>query len=531
MNEVLGPCTNTLPFRVGLHSALLGPWLQSLHQAQVRMIPFEHTVLTESVHQSPAGRAGPLFHTLLGFENFPEVPPDPAHKLVFSEVRIHEFTEYPLSIGFIEKLIGTEIGTFYSQEAYSESTIVHLVGMVQAVITQILSAGLQTNIDTLALVTTPPGSLVDHGEPLSQFSLAQQWDEVVQEHSNGPALIFRECTLLYHEVNMLADSLACQTTGMTSPDSSSIVALVDGPDSLMISLLAGIKLGAQLLLMPMDKSIDQLVACVKVTDSRTLWLPSDQAEAVSSHLPNGIHTGLFFLPLTILSREQLVTLCLPKIDKRLGDYALTVRDSRNHPCPPDVIGRLDFSNSHNNPTPIPFSRPILAYRDVDGSIRILGSADQRVTVRGQHVHLGTVEQALIQAGARSTKALLLPNDRLVVLVANSSDDDLALLRTAMLPPTVPTTLIPHTYISIHQFPHLVDKIDQPHQLTAASLAQLEQLQYCIGQKYHVTLTLGELVKFPDVHALAHVIVNQRQSGVTIKSLLNAPEAVELPVLH
>ncbi|RKP36151.1 hypothetical protein BJ085DRAFT_19510, partial [Dimargaris cristalligena] len=127
MDQVIGPCTNTVPCQVHLDKSHIRIWLQSLHKDQVNMIPFEHSQLTDIIQWNGLAQSGPLFHTLLGFENFPDLTSNQFSDLTLSDIYIHELTQYPLAINFVDQPSSIQVRVSYSTAVYSETSIAQLV--------------------------------------------------------------------------------------------------------------------------------------------------------------------------------------------------------------------------------------------------------------------------------------------------------------------------------------------------------------------------------------------------------------------
>ncbi|KAJ1984702.1 hypothetical protein H4R33_004282 [Dimargaris cristalligena] len=194
---------------------LLGQDDVSLHSAQIAMIPYEHTLLTHINQYVKTSHGGPLFHTLLGFENFPEFMADSLHDLALSDVQVHEFTEYPLAVDFIEQPTCIQAKVFYNSGTYCEGSIRQLMDMLRLVLDQILAAQPDT------------------------FPIRDGLTRLVNQSENGE--------LTCSQLDLLADTLVNRTTEASVVRPTSIVAYLDSLDDLTICLVAAIKLGAQLL--------------------------------------------------------------------------------------------------------------------------------------------------------------------------------------------------------------------------------------------------------------------------------------------
>ncbi|KAJ1974250.1 hypothetical protein H4R33_006841, partial [Dimargaris cristalligena] len=620
IDRTIGPCTNTLPFRVRLDRSSIFTWLQTLHLDLVAMIPFEHSVLTDIIRWTSTGQTGPLFQTLLGMENFPDLVADPTHDFTLSDMRIHEFTEYPLAVNYIDSPHVIKAKVFYNTSNYSEAAISQIIGMLQTILGQILSADTNTTVDQLSLVTPLSNRQItivaDRGNTtatVQPLSLVQVWDTILRDHTDLQAYISEVYSLSYGQVDMLADILAFQSGQTLGTPSASIVALVGSAEDLLVCLVSAIKMGAHLTLLAAPCTLTQLMLCIESTASQVVWLPSTKTNDIQSLLngiaelitiPNAIdeHVNerlllcqfnpsydLQDLSLTFISQknsddpawftvnsqgiqrtlastqsyiseidhfiidhslalatpqaawlilsclfshktiitsdsslgentksstyhvvdvnckcdgslkgrtmvlcdlaqarwpestnlikptdicisffdtvfhghqratmEQLVSRSFLSVDKAPMNYSLDVVDGQGHTCPTGVVGHLAFSDTLGANKFSPTHHSVLGYQGNTGLVHMLGPASQRAVAKGQQVHLGLLNQALVEASALSPRSLILPDGQLVALVAGGSDEDLSRLEEDMAPPVIPLALVPHAIISTQVFPHVTD---------------------------------------------------------------------------
>ncbi|RKP39725.1 hypothetical protein BJ085DRAFT_36903 [Dimargaris cristalligena] len=335
MDQVIGLCINTLPFRACLGQSPLYSWLQSLHQAQSNMIQFEHSTLPDVTRWASTGQSGPLFHTLLGFENYNGYAAEPSHHITLSDLRVHEATEYPLTVDFLVQSTDIQAKALYSTSTYSEEAIRHLVGMIQTAVEQIILAQPGTTVDQLTLMTSPSShSIVYDQEEFSAASalpaqsLAKTWDTIILEYSEHPVYISKGHVLLYGQLDHLADGLALQSGQILKVPRPSIMALVESVEQYMVCLVSAVKMGARLTLLAPPCTIDQLVVCVNLTASQIAWLPSAKAEEIRPFLKGVV--PLITVPSAIdesISRTLAPRGFKPLIDRQ--DPSLTFTSKKN----------------------------------------------------------------------------------------------------------------------------------------------------------------------------------------------------------
>ncbi|KAJ1911332.1 hypothetical protein IWQ60_010188, partial [Tieghemiomyces parasiticus] len=143
--NVVGPCLNTVPLRFRLTDQPIGQWLQQLQADATGMIPFEHTSLAKVQAWCSPILASPLFHVLCGFENFPQGSLQ-AGDMTLELVQVHEFTEYPLTLDFIDGLHAVGVKCFYGRMFCSEADIVQLVQQVSSVLVKLAKATADTTV-------------------------------------------------------------------------------------------------------------------------------------------------------------------------------------------------------------------------------------------------------------------------------------------------------------------------------------------------------------------------------------------------
>ncbi|KAJ1930257.1 hypothetical protein IWQ60_000438, partial [Tieghemiomyces parasiticus] len=145
IDTVVGPCLNTVPLRFRLTDQPIGQWLQQLQADATKMIPFEHTSLAKVKAWCSPIPASTLFHVLGGFENFPQGSHQ-AGDMTLELVRLHEFTEYPLTLDFVDGPHAVGVKCFYARMFSSEANIAELVQQVSSVLVTLTSATADTTI-------------------------------------------------------------------------------------------------------------------------------------------------------------------------------------------------------------------------------------------------------------------------------------------------------------------------------------------------------------------------------------------------
>ncbi|KAJ1923075.1 hypothetical protein IWQ60_006115, partial [Tieghemiomyces parasiticus] len=145
IDTIVGPCLNTVPLRFRLTDQRIGQWLQQLQADATEMIPFEHTSLAKVKAWCSPITASPLFHVLCGFENFPQGSHQ-AGDMTLELVRVHEFTEYPLTLDFVDGPHAVGVKCFYGRMFCSEANIIQLVQQVSSMLAKLTMATADTTV-------------------------------------------------------------------------------------------------------------------------------------------------------------------------------------------------------------------------------------------------------------------------------------------------------------------------------------------------------------------------------------------------
>ncbi|KAJ1915297.1 hypothetical protein IWQ60_008484, partial [Tieghemiomyces parasiticus] len=165
--SVVGLCINTVPLRFRLTDQFISTWLEQLQAEATRMIPFEHTSLVKINAWCNPDSVSPLFHTLGAFENFPRVSIK-ADDVTMSPPQVLEFTEYPLSVDFVDESETVDVKCFYTRTCCGEADIDQLLHRINSVLAQLSSATADTTIDQVSrtlpdLAPSCSGQLVTAG--------------------------------------------------------------------------------------------------------------------------------------------------------------------------------------------------------------------------------------------------------------------------------------------------------------------------------------------------------------------------------
>ncbi|MEY4509249.1 MAG: hypothetical protein RLZZ450_1371, partial [Pseudomonadota bacterium] len=244
VEQLLGLFINTLPVIAGADGATrVGPWLRALQADNVELREHEHTPLYEL--QSWSGAAGPLFDTLLVFENYPVSEALGAQRgaLSFRAASTHETTNYPLTIG-VSQGETLELSFDYQTDRLHADEVRRIADSLVQLVSQLAeSADRQVGALTLTSRASRPGlsSIAVAREPLAvHLQVAVR----ARESPSRLAVVGEREQLTYAELARrslaIAGALRRQAVGTESLVG---VAVERGPDALA-TLLGVLHVGA-----------------------------------------------------------------------------------------------------------------------------------------------------------------------------------------------------------------------------------------------------------------------------------------------
>ncbi|GAA3887063.1 non-ribosomal peptide synthetase [Saccharothrix violaceirubra] len=250
VEDVVGMFVNTVPSRIAVDlTAPVLPWLRSVQEGQTESRRFDFVSLARV--QSAAG--GPLFDSLLAFENFPvgtEAEGAP---------RVHEAdgldtTTYPITVrAHVDDVLAVELA--YDPRLFDESTARRLVDRLGTVLTALGDDPGRTVGD---LPWTAPDDLLElaewHGAPrgFPTGTITARFAEQVVATPDAVAVTCDGSSLTYAELDARANRVAHH-----------LIALGAGPERFVA--------------LKFPRSLDLVVAVLGVLKSGAAYLPIDPA--------------------------------------------------------------------------------------------------------------------------------------------------------------------------------------------------------------------------------------------------------------
>ena len=213
--EIVGVLINTLPFRVRLDpEARLGDWLKTLRADQKSMHEFEHTPLVDIQTWSQVPPGSSLFDSIIVFT--PRLVGTALRELggpwLQRDIYFLEQTNYPLTLfAYNEKELLLKLA--YDQGRFSATTIERCLELLGTLLGA-FPAHASLRLKELPLVSGQQKKLLLTDWNATQRSyphdrcLHQLIEAQAERTPNAVAVVFRNRSLTYQELNCLANQLA-----------------------------------------------------------------------------------------------------------------------------------------------------------------------------------------------------------------------------------------------------------------------------------------------------------------------------------
>jgi amino acid adenylation domain-containing protein/non-ribosomal peptide synthase protein (TIGR01720 family) len=285
---MIGLFINTLPMRVRVPaSARLVPWLRGLQAKSAEMRQYEHSPLVQVQSFSELPRGVALFNHILVFENYPvDASLRDAGPLAVSEVRVHEHTNYPITVV-------AKPGPRLAIEISYDRQLVD-PGAVDSVLRHF------TNL-LEAAVADPAAELGDLPmlAPAERQRLLEEWnatevpyprdrtfvdlfEEQVARAPDALAAVFEGAQLTYSELNSRANQLARHLRALGVGPEVLVGLCADRSLEMVVGVLAILKAGAAYV--PLDPSYPRDRLALMLQDARVSVLVGQ--ESLLASLPH-----------------------------------------------------------------------------------------------------------------------------------------------------------------------------------------------------------------------------------------------------
>ena len=312
VEEIVGLFINTLPLRVHLEpDHRLVDWLQALQAQQLEMLQYEYSPLVQIQQWSDVPSGQPLFQSLLGFENFPDLPSSDEEQefLAVGRRNVGSFSEtnYPICVlALPDKELSLQI--IYDRERFEPAPSQRLLQQLETLLTSFLTAEEHACLlKDLSLLNAAERRLILHDWNQTHrtyphsASLPELFEAQVARTPDAIALCWHEEQVSYHALNACANQLARLFQHEGVQPGQLVGLYLQRSPVLLIGLLALLKAGAAYL--PLDLSSPAERVGLMLKDAQVSLLLSEQRL------------------LTSLPAEAARVLCLDTLGSRLPAYS------------------------------------------------------------------------------------------------------------------------------------------------------------------------------------------------------------------
>jgi len=214
IEEMVGLFINTLPVRAVVPEAqTFAEWVKDLHTQQFEALKFEHTPLVKLQEWSEVPHGMSLFKTIFVYQNFPMSESEQ----MLGEAKItdsvfYERSNYPLAL---EVNPGTELQLLFSfdQQVYDAPIIERMAHHVMTMLESIAANPEQRVVEVPMLTGEERHQLLvewnrTEADHPTDGTMHQLFEETVARTPDAIAVIHREQSLTYRELNERANRLA-----------------------------------------------------------------------------------------------------------------------------------------------------------------------------------------------------------------------------------------------------------------------------------------------------------------------------------
>ncbi|HEX2301167.1 MAG TPA: condensation domain-containing protein, partial [Pseudonocardiaceae bacterium] len=257
VDAITGVFINTLPVRVQVDDdACVAEWLQQLQTAQAQSRRFEHMPLTRLQAWSAVPGGTNLFDNVVIFENYPIADNDTAHGLRVRELQAVETTNYPLCVT-VYPGPPLQIVLGYDAALFDATTAQRLVEHFE-----VLLAGIAADSDRplreIPMLTAAQWQqvLVDWNDtalPVADQPLPELFEAQVRRNPDATALVFRDHTLSFGELNARSNRLARYLLRHGAGPERVVALALPRSAEMVVAILAVLKAGAVYL--PVDPAL------------------------------------------------------------------------------------------------------------------------------------------------------------------------------------------------------------------------------------------------------------------------------------
>ncbi|WP_161915248.1 non-ribosomal peptide synthetase [Methylosinus sp. C49] len=295
VETMIGMMINALPVRVQVQpTSALGPWLRKIQDHNLALRNYEYSPLSDVQACSGFPHGAPLFDVLLITQNYPVDPGlwDRIGAAGISAFQSYEQTNYPLTIMAVPRGDGLRLRFDYDQRHYDAP-------LIEAFVDELLEI-------LRALARRPDGRLCEiaaaarreeTAEPaapaLRDQSLTRVIEEQVRRTPDAVALMFRDQTYVYAEVNARANRLARRLRAMGVGPDDRVALCVERTPALLIGLLAILKSGGAYVPLEPTHPPARLASMLARSGARVLLTETQWLDALRSDVDRELSVWCF----------------------------------------------------------------------------------------------------------------------------------------------------------------------------------------------------------------------------------------------
>ena len=247
---IAGPLINTLPMRVRVPSRMTAlAWLKELRAQWIAMRPHEHTPLAKVQEWSAMRTQGPLFQSLLIFENSRLDAALRAQGGAWErrDLSIRGGNPFPLTVtGYLGAELEVEIA--YDRSRFDDDTIARMLGHLRTLLEAMIADPNQC-LEDLPLLTQAERhrQLVEWNDTRRDYAkdkcLHELFEQQVERTPDAIAVVFEREQLTYRELNCRANQLARYLQRLGAGPETLIGLHVERSLEMVVGLLGILKAG------------------------------------------------------------------------------------------------------------------------------------------------------------------------------------------------------------------------------------------------------------------------------------------------
>jgi amino acid adenylation domain-containing protein len=276
VEKMVGLFINTVPLRARIDPEnRVTAWLEDLQRQQFEARQFDYSPLVQIREWSELLGSGPLFETLLAFENYPVQTrgTDGASHAVFVER-----TNYPLSAAVVPGP-RVHIRLLYNQGLLTSDAVRRIGANYELLLTELAESEGKPIADLEALTAEDRALLTRVNDTRTEYpaeaTINTLWNEVVFASPDAPALEFGSHRMTYAELDRAAGKVAAKLRSMGVRREATVAVLLDRSVQFITAILAIVK--AEAAYLPLDPAypnarltgiVEDIGAEIMVTSSR-----------------------------------------------------------------------------------------------------------------------------------------------------------------------------------------------------------------------------------------------------------------------